>query len=58
MTKKKHDKPLHLDVSFDEALKRLAQTDPRELPKPKTARKKKGQSARRRNRPLQPAAPE
>jgi hypothetical protein len=31
MTKKKHDKPLRLDMSFDEALKRLAHTDPRDL---------------------------
>jgi hypothetical protein len=28
---KKHDKPLHLDMSFDEALRRVAQTDPHEL---------------------------
>ena len=28
---KKHDKPPHLDMSFDEALRRVAQTDPREL---------------------------
>jgi hypothetical protein len=28
----KHEKPLHLDMSFDEALRRYAQTDPRELP--------------------------
>jgi hypothetical protein len=40
---KKHDKPLHLDMSFDEALRRVAQTDPRELEKPKakTAAKRK-----------------
>jgi hypothetical protein len=38
---KKRDKPLHLDMSFDEALKRAAQTDPRELPKPKKAKKKR-----------------
>jgi hypothetical protein len=40
---KKRDKPLHLDMSFDEALRRVAQTDPRELPKPqaKAAPKKK-----------------
>jgi hypothetical protein len=38
---KKRDKPLHLDMSFDEALRRAAQTDPRELPaKPQKKRKK------------------
>jgi hypothetical protein len=40
---KKRDKPLHIDMSFDEALKRFAQTDPREIAakrkKPKTPRK-------------------
>jgi hypothetical protein len=44
MKKKKHDKPLHLDMSFDEALKRVAQTDPHELlppAKPKKAKRKK-----------------
>jgi len=38
---KKHDKPLHLDMSFDEALKRFAQTDPRELSKNDQAKPKK-----------------
>ena len=35
MKKQKHDKPLYLDMSFDEALKRVAQTDPRDLTKHK-----------------------
>jgi hypothetical protein len=34
----KHEKPLHWDMSFDEALRRVAQTDSRELP---VAEKKK-----------------
>jgi hypothetical protein len=40
---KKREKPLHLDMTFDEALKRVAQTDPRQLPpaKPKKAKRKK-----------------
>jgi len=27
----KREKPFHLDMSFDEALKRVAQTDPQQL---------------------------
>ena len=48
---KKRDKPLHLDMSFDEALKRVAQTDPRELPKPKvkTAAKRKKVTKKKRS---------
>jgi hypothetical protein len=38
---KKREKPLHLDMSFDEALKRVAQTDPRELPKAPAKKRKK-----------------
>ncbi|HEY1796661.1 MAG TPA: hypothetical protein VGG57_11135 [Stellaceae bacterium] len=30
----KHEKPFHLDLSFDEALRRFAQTDPQELDEP------------------------
>ena len=37
----KHEKPLHWDMSFDEALQRVAQTDPRELPKPTAKVQKK-----------------
>jgi hypothetical protein len=44
---KKREKPFHLDMSFDEALKRFVQTDPRELPNPKKAKKKKRASKRR-----------
>ena len=47
MTKTKHEKPLHLDMSFDEALKRVAQTDPRQLPKP-TPKAKKGKKIAKR----------
>jgi hypothetical protein len=48
MTKKKHDKPLHLDMSLDEALKRFAQTDPSELPpKPKLKKRKRGKQSSR-----------
>jgi DNA primase len=36
---KKREKPLHLDMSFDEALKRFAQTIPQQLPKKKPKRK-------------------
>jgi hypothetical protein len=46
---KKRDKPLHLDLSFDEALKRVAQTDPRELPREKKAKSKK---RKRSSRPI------
>jgi len=38
---KKREKPFHLDMGFDEALKRVAQTDPRELPQPKKKTRKK-----------------
>lgn len=41
----KHEKPFHLDMSFDEALRRFAQTDPQEVEEPdkskKTERKKR-----------------
>lgn len=40
MTGKKHEKPLHLDMPFEEALERLAQTEPREMPDPKKRKKK------------------
>jgi hypothetical protein len=39
MTKRKYEKPLHLDMPFDEALRRFAQTDPREIPENKKLRK-------------------
>jgi hypothetical protein len=42
---KKHDKPLHLDMSFDEALKRFAQTDPRQIPKEKKTKARKSKQA-------------
>jgi hypothetical protein len=59
MTKKKHEKPLHLDMSFDEALKRFAQTDPRELdpPKPKRSKRKKRASTRTRALPQRDEKP-
>jgi hypothetical protein len=51
---KKREKPLHLDMSFDEALKRFVQTDPREFPAPKpkkAKRKKRPPQARSKNAP-------
>lgn len=48
---KKHEKPPHLDMSFDEALKRFAQTDPRELPNDeRKAKKNPKKSPRRKSR--------
>jgi hypothetical protein len=41
----KHEKPLHWDMSFDEALQRVVQTDPRDLPqklKAKVGKDKRG----------------
>lgn len=38
----KHEKPLHLDMPFDEALRRYAQADPREVAeREKTTAKKR-----------------
>jgi hypothetical protein len=42
---KKRDKPLHLDMSFDEALKRFAQTNSKELRQKKRAKKKRAAMA-------------
>ena len=39
--KKKYEKPLHLDMPFDEALQRYAHTDPRELKKQPAKKRKK-----------------
>jgi hypothetical protein len=49
---KKRQKPFHLDTSFDEALKRFAQTDPHEIAatkQPKKAKKKRARSSRARS---------
>jgi hypothetical protein len=46
---KKREKQFHLDMSFDEALKRFAQTNPPEVPAPKP---KKGKNKESRRRPL------
>jgi hypothetical protein len=54
---KKREKPLHLDMSFDEALKRVAQTDPRELPKVKTKAAKKRKKAHHKKRSSSNDAP-
>jgi hypothetical protein len=35
----KREKPLHLDINFDEALRRYIGTDPRELSEPNKVRK-------------------
>jgi hypothetical protein len=56
--KTKREKPLHLEMSFDEALKRFVQTDPRELAKPKKATKKKRASKRRSRSALSTAPPD
>jgi hypothetical protein len=48
---KKRDKPFHLDMSFDEALKRFAQTDARELPAPKKTTRN-NQKRKRRAHPV------
>jgi hypothetical protein len=47
--KKKRQKPFHLDMNFDEALKRFGQTDSRELPAaiPKSAKRKKRAAPRK-----------
>jgi hypothetical protein len=59
---KKREKPFHLDMSFDEALKRLAQTDPRGLPAPKpkkkAKKKRRSSSARRSSSPLPATTPD
>jgi hypothetical protein len=55
---KKREKPFHLDMSFDEALKRYAQTDSREPTKANkkpTKATKKG--ARSRSNPKLPSQP-
>jgi hypothetical protein len=41
MTAKKHDKALHLDMPFEEALGRFAQTKPREVKVKKDKKTKK-----------------
>ena len=41
----KHEKPLRLDMSFDEALRRYAQTSPQELEKKKGMKKPNKSSA-------------
>jgi hypothetical protein len=46
MTGKKYEEPFHLDVSFEEAMERYAQTDPAEVTDQK---KRKGK--RKRSRP-------
>ncbi len=46
---KKHDKPLHLDMPFDEALGRFTQTDPTEVEREK--RKQKLKAVPLRNHP-------
>ncbi len=38
---KKHDKPLHLDIPFEEALGRFARTDPGEVKAEKNKKAKK-----------------
>lgn len=43
MTGRKYEKPLYIDMDFEEALKRFGTTDPKELPdRIKLSQKKKG----------------
>jgi hypothetical protein len=47
---KKREKPFHLDMSFDEALRRVVQTDPHQLYAQKSVKvkqKQRGPAARR-----------
>jgi hypothetical protein len=50
---KKREKPFHLDMSFDEALRRTAQTNPVELAKKKPTKKRKATT-----RKAKPASPD
>jgi hypothetical protein len=52
----KHEKPFHLDMPFDEALRRYAQTDPRELAPPQEKAKKQKKRRRSLVRPARPNA--
>lgn len=48
----KHEKPLHLDIDFNEALNRYIGTDPRELAEPtKPMRQKERRKRLRSNQP-------
>ena len=51
----KHEKPFHLDMNFDEALRRYAQTDPRKLPAPKKKPAKKRKRPSEKHPPPMPA---
>jgi len=44
---KKREIPFHLDMSFDEALRRAAQTNPVELAKKKSTKKRKKAATRK-----------
>jgi hypothetical protein len=44
---RKTEPPLHLDMGFDEALKRFAQTDPAEVEPPKDKAPKVSKAAKR-----------
>jgi hypothetical protein len=46
----KREKPFHLDMPFDEALRRYAQTEPRELP----AKEKNPNQKKKRTLPKRP----
>jgi hypothetical protein len=49
----KREKPFHLDIPFDEALRRYAQADPREV----AEREKKAKKQRRQKRAASSAHP-
>ena len=53
--KKKREKPFRLDLSFDEALKRVAQTDPRELKSSGAAKPKKKKTRSGRKNTIAPS---
>jgi hypothetical protein len=51
----KREKPFHLDMSFDEALKRFAQADPKELAEPGKIKKIEREKRTPRRKPTQSA---
>lgn len=52
MSKRTYEKPLHIDMSFDEALRRFAQTDSAEIPENKKLRRKAGRNKRPTRKPI------
>jgi len=55
MAKKKYEKPFHIDMPFDEALRRYARADPHEVAeREKKAKKKRRKTLARTNTPSSP----